>query len=143
MLPDPLSGNDPDRNQVVEPEGGSEDADLAPDHRGDDTQRAVPEVAHLANRPPQAAPLSYPGNTPSGSPVPEALTPRDAALALGACLPDGEKVPREALLADAAAELGYPDLSRQVRRALNKALKAEHNAARLRTDWDRVWRPKR
>lgn len=67
----------------------------------------------------------------------------EAALALCVCVPDGEKVERDVLLADAACELGHPKLTRKVRTAVNKALKAEHNAGRLRTDWERVWRPKR
>jgi hypothetical protein len=36
---------------------------------------------------------------------------------------------------DTALELCYPNLTRKVRRALNKALSAENNAGRLRTDW--------
>jgi len=39
----------------------------------------------------------------------------EAALALHACVPDSEKVEREALLADAARELGYPKLTKKVR----------------------------
>jgi hypothetical protein len=66
----------------------------------------------------------------------------EAALALHACVPNGEKVQREKLLLDAARELGDPKLTRKVRRALNKALNAEKNAGRLKTDWERVWRPK-
>jgi hypothetical protein len=76
-------------------------------------------------------------------PAPEVLSLDEAALALRACVPDGEKVEREALLADAARELGYPNLTKKVRRALNKALNVENNAGRLRTDWERVWRPRR
>ena len=33
--------------------------------------------------------------------------------------------------------------TRKVRCALNKALSTENNAGRLRTDWERVWRPRR
>ena len=73
-------------------------------------------------------------------PAPEVLGLEEAALALHACVPDSEKVEREALLADAARELGYPKLTKKVRRALNKALNVEHNAGRLRTDWEKVWR---
>ena len=76
-------------------------------------------------------------------PAPETLSLDDAALALHACVPDGEKVEREALLLDAAREFGYPKLTRKVRRTLNKALNAEHNAGRLRTDWERVWKPRK
>ncbi len=47
------------------------------------------------------------------------------------------------MLADAARELGYPKLTKNVRRALNKALNVEHNAGRLKTDWEKVWRPRR
>jgi hypothetical protein len=75
--------------------------------------------------------------------APEAPNSYDATLALRACVPDGEKIEREALLHDAARELGYPQLTRKVRRALNKALNVENNAGRLRTDWERVWRPRK
>jgi hypothetical protein len=78
-----------------------------------------------------------------GHAIPDAPNPHDATLALHACVPDGEKVERDALLADAARKLGYPNLTRNVRRALNKALSTENNAGRLRTDWERVWRPRR
>jgi hypothetical protein len=61
--------------------------------------------------------------------------PYSATLALHACVPDGEKVARDTLLQDTARELGHPKLTRNVRRALNQALNAEHNAGRLRTDW--------
>jgi hypothetical protein len=81
--------------------------------------------------------------THDGHTTPEAPNPYDATLALHACVPDGEKVERDALLVDAARELGYPKLTKKVRRALNKALNAEHNAGRLRTDWEQVWRPKK
>jgi hypothetical protein len=67
----------------------------------------------------------------------------EAALALHACVPDGEKVEREKLLLDAARELGHTKLTKKVRRALNKGLNAEHNKKRLKTDWQLVWKPKR
>jgi hypothetical protein len=67
----------------------------------------------------------------------------DAALALHACVPDGEKIERHTLLLDAARELGQTKLTRKVRRLLNQALNAEHNAGRLRTDWERVWKPRK
>lgn len=67
----------------------------------------------------------------------------EAALALHACVPDGEKVQREKLLLDAARELGHTKLTTKVRRSLNKALNVEHNKKRLRTDWKVVWKPKR
>ena len=44
---------------------------------------------------------------------------------------------------NASRELGYPNLTRKVRRALNKALSAENNTGRLRTDWEKVWKPKK
>jgi len=47
------------------------------------------------------------------------------------------------LLVDAARELGHSRLTRKVKTALNKALNAEHNAGRLKTDWRLVWRPKK
>ena len=67
----------------------------------------------------------------------------EAALALHACVPDGEKVQREKLLLDSARELGHTKLTRKVRRALNKSLNTEHNAGRLKTDWQLVWKPRK
>ncbi|MDP9474606.1 MAG: N-6 DNA methylase [Actinomycetota bacterium] len=81
--------------------------------------------------------------TPTERATPGAPNTQEATLALNACLPDGEKVEREGLLADAAGELGHPKLTKKVRRALNQALNAEHNAGRLKTDWQRVWRPRK
>ena len=75
-------------------------------------------------------------------PAPETLSLGDAATALHARVPDGEKVERQALLADAARELGHTKLTKKVRRALNQALNTEKNAGRLKTDWERVWRPR-
>jgi len=73
--------------------------------------------------------------------MPKVLSFDDAALALHGCVPNGEKVERDALLGQAARELGYPNLTKKVRSTLNKALNAENNAGRLRTDWERVWKP--
>jgi hypothetical protein len=42
-------------------------------------------------------------------------------------------------LARADRELGYPTLTKKVRRILNKALNSENHAGRLRTDWEHVW----
>jgi N-6 DNA Methylase/Eco57I restriction-modification methylase len=67
----------------------------------------------------------------------------EAALALHACVLEGEKVQRETLLLDAARELGHTKLTRKVRRALNQAINSEHNAGRLRTNWERVWKPRK
>ncbi len=92
-----------------------------------------------------AARLGSPQGIPEAtlpSPPPEAPNPYDAALALNACVPDGEKVEKDALLLDAARELGHSRLTRKLKTALNKALNAEHNAGRLKTDWRLVWRPK-
>jgi hypothetical protein len=58
----------------------------------------------------------------------EAPNPSNAALAIRACVPDGERVEHNLLLMNAARELGYLNLTREVRRALN----IEHNAGRLR-----------
>jgi hypothetical protein len=79
----------------------------------------------------------------NGHATPAAPNLYDAALALNACIPDGEKVERDLLLTDAARELGYPNLTRKVRRVLNQALNVEHSAGRLKTDWQRVWRPRK
>jgi hypothetical protein len=92
---------------------------------------------------PQRQISDEPTDDPVEHPAPDAPNPYTTALALHACVPDGEKVERDVLLADAAHELGYPNLTKKVRRALNKALNAEHNAGRLRTDWQRVWRPRK
>ncbi len=76
-------------------------------------------------------------------PAPEALTLDEAALALHTCVPDGEKVERHTLLLNTARELGQAKLTKKVRRILNQAINAENNAGRLRTDWERVWKPRR
>ncbi|MEJ7819641.1 MAG: N-6 DNA methylase [Rubrobacteraceae bacterium] len=105
---------------------------LPPEHRGDGGPA----------RPEERQP-TLPGQARPDPPAPEAPNPYNAALALNACLPDGQKVPKDALFQAAARELGYPKLTKKVRSALNKALNAEHNAGRLKTDWKLVWRPKR
>lgn len=71
--------------------------------------------------------------------------PPEAIELLHACIPDGERVAREDLLERAAWRLGHRQVSRGVRRALNKAIAAEHKARRLRVDpgWTQVWRPKK
>jgi len=75
--------------------------------------------------------------------APEIPNLYEAALALNARVPDGQKIECEALLANAARELGHPSLTKKVRRALNQALKAEHNKGRLRTDWKLVWKSRK
>ncbi len=80
---------------------------------------------------------------PAERPTPEAPNPYEATLALHACLPDGEKIEHGDLLQDAARELGHQKLTRKVRSALNKALNKEHNAGRLKTDWELVWKPEK
>jgi len=60
-------------------------------------------------------PASEPAPATVTPPAPEVLALEEAALALHACVPDSEKVEREALLADAARELGYPKLTKKVR----------------------------
>jgi len=91
----------------------------------------------------QPQPPRDPGDDPAENPPPEAPNPYGAALALNACVPDGQKVPKDALLQNAARELGHPKLTRKVKTALNKALNTEHNAGRLKTDWKLVWKPKK
>ena len=78
--------------------------------------------------------------TSAERPTPEVPNPYEATLALNTCLPDGEKVEHGVLLQDAARELGHQKLTRKVRSVLNKALNAEHNAGRLKTDWKLVWK---
>jgi hypothetical protein len=114
-----------------------------PDQQTDTAKPAPQQEARSPNGTSQPHLPADQTDAPAGHPAPEAPNLYDAALALNACLPDGEKVERDALLANAARELGHPKLTKKVRRALNKALNVEHNAGRLRTDWERVWRPKR
>jgi len=104
----------------------------------DPTEKALSVTASSHHQVPDE-----PQDTLFERPAPEVLSLDDAALALHDCVPDGEKVERDVLLGQAAHELGYPNLTRIVRRALNKALSAENNAGCLRTDWERVWRPKK
>ena len=80
--------------------------------------------------------------TPTDRPAPEAPNLYEAGLALHASLPDGQKVQKDALLHDAARHLSHQKLTKKVRSALNKALNAEHNAGRLKTDWQLVWKPR-
>lgn len=58
-------------------------------------------------------------------------------------LDGGVEVERENLLRDAASELGHPQLTKEVRRALNQALNVENNAGRLKTEWEHVWKPRK
>ena len=81
--------------------------------------------------------------TPTDSPAPEAPNLYEAGLALHACLHDGQKIEREPLLQAAARQLGHQNLTKKVRSALNKALNAEQNAGRLKTDWELVWKPRK
>lgn len=97
---------------------------LQPTLEGDQQPNLLDQTA--ANRPAPVVPNLY-----------------EAGLALHACLPDGEKVQKDALLQDAARELGHEKLPKKVRSALNKALNAEHNAGRLKTDWKLVWKPRK
>ena len=76
-------------------------------------------------------------------PAPEAPSSADVVQALHTCIPDGERVERDKLFMDVARELGYPKLTKKARRTLNKTLHAENNAGRLKTDWERVWKPKK
>jgi len=115
-----------------EPEGGDKDA-----------EEPAPEDDRPSSGGPQhRSPDDREEDTGDGR-MPEAPNLYEAALALNACVPDGAKVERDTLLQDAARELGYQRLTRKVRRVLNQALNAEHNAGRLKTNWQLVWRPKR
>jgi hypothetical protein len=116
---------------------------LPPEHRGDATDSTEPVGDASSGAASQPTLAGYSEDSLADNLVDAAPTLRDAALALHACgVPDVEKVARERLLLDAARELGYTKLTRKVRRVLNKALNAENNAGRLRTDWERVWRPR-
>jgi hypothetical protein len=97
----------------------------------------------LAITPQPQAPSEPEDATQDGTATPETPNLYEAALALHVCLADGQQVEHGTLLADAARELGHPKLTKKVRRALNKALNAEHNKERLKTDWQRVWKPRK
>ena len=117
---------------------GSEPEEQANGTAEPDLTEKAPSVAASSNR---HVP-DEPQDTLFERPAPEVLSLDDAALAIHACVPDGEKVERRALLVNAARELGHTKLTKKVRRTLNKALHAEHNAGRLKTDWNEVWKPR-
>jgi hypothetical protein len=117
-------------------------------HEPEDSTQPSPEHHGDANEP---TPDQSSGTPPEATLFPDnevetkntILSIEEAALALHACVPEGEKVQRERLLLDAARELGHTTLTKKVRRSLNKALSAEHNKKRLKTDWRLVWKPKK
>lgn len=124
------------RNPTDTTREGKDSSHLQSDRRGD-ADEPVPDLR--SDTPPEAT--LFPDNeieTKNTIPSME-----EAALALYACVPEGEKVQRDELLLDAARELGHTQLTRKVRRALNKSLNAEHNAGRLKTDWELVWKPRK
>ncbi len=109
---------------------------LSPEHRGDADKPAPGQEGD-----PSPEETLFPDNeveTKNAIPSIE-----EAARALHDCVPEGEKVEREMLLLDAARELGHTKLTKQVRRALNKALNSEKNAGRLKTNWQLVWKPRK
>ena len=114
-----------------------------PEAKANDARPDPTEEAPSATSSPQHQASEEPQDALFERPAPQTVSLEDAALALHACVPDGEKIDRHTLLLDAARELGLTKLTRKVRRALNQALNAEHNAGRLRTDWERVWKPRR
>lgn len=114
-----------------------------PEERSNDAARQDPTVqTRPATAPSPAQPPGEPQDALFQPPAPETLSLQDAALALHASLPDGQKVRREPLLHEAARRLGHQKLTKRVRSTLNKALNAEHNAGRLKTDWQLVWKPR-
>ena len=114
-----------------------------PEERTENARQPSPaEKTSFPNGAEQPQPTRDPIDDP-GAPPPEAPNPYDAVLALNACVPDGQKIQRDALLQDAARELGYTKLTRKVKTALNKALNTEHNKDRLKTDWEKVWKPRK
>jgi hypothetical protein len=116
---------------------GSEDSSQPlPKHRGGVDE---PDPDQRSGTPPEAT-LFSDNEVEANNTLPSI---EEAALALHACVPEGEKVQREKLLLDAARELGYTKLTKRIRRSLNKGLNAEHNKKRLKTDWQLVWKPKR
>ena len=135
------------------PQAAEERHEYAPDPPVHETPEPNPQTdaakpaPQQGTRPPnstsQLQPPADETDAPAGHPAPEAPNFYKAALALHACLPDGQRIERDPLLQDAARELGYEKLTKKVRRALNKALNAEHNAGRLKTDWERVWKPRK
>lgn len=140
--PDPQQPTEPRPQQTPSlPLAAESRSRYAPPFRNPDPEEetdGVPQEASSPNGDNQSQPTRDP--KADSAPPPETPNPYDAALALNACVPDGQKVQRDALLQDAARELGHPKLTKKVRRALNKALNAEHNAGRLKTDWERVWK---
>ncbi len=114
-----------------------------PDQQTDAAKPAPQQATRSPNGASQPQPPDDQTEALAGDPAPEAPNLYEAALALNACLPDGQRIEREPLLQDAAHELGYEKLTKKVRRALNKALNAEHNAGRLKTDWEHVWKPRK
>jgi hypothetical protein len=130
---DPTSEQPQDlADKTPEPEDSSQPP---PEHRGAD--ELAPD--QRSDTPPDAT--LFPDNEVETKVTTPSI--EEAALALHACVPDGEKVQRERLLLDAARELGHTKLTKKVRRSLNKALNAEHNKKRLKTDWQLVWKPKK
>jgi hypothetical protein len=120
-------------DETPEPEDSTQPS---PEHSGD-TDGPTPDQS--SGTPPEAT--LFPDNEVETRNT--ILSIEEAALALHACVPEGEKVQRERLLLDAARELGHTTLTKKVRRSLNKALSAEHNKKRLKTDWRLVWKPKK
>lgn len=136
----PQQEGDPDQTR---PESSEDTTPNNPDH-------SQPPPRHRGSPQPTLADGQQPNllDRNDSEPPAERAAPKipnlyEAALALHACLPEGQKVEREPLLHDAARELGHQKLPKKVRSALNKALNAEHNAGRLKTDWRLVWKPRK
>lgn len=71
------------------------------------------------------------------------LSPMELSNVLQQCVPERGSIDRQELLQAAARRLGFEKLNRRLRSRLNKTISADNQAGRLRTDWERVWRPKR
>jgi len=61
--------------------------------------------------------------------------------ALHSCVPTTSPILREELLHEVARKLGFAKLGRNIRSRINRTIGAEVRAGRLRTDWEKVWKP--
>jgi hypothetical protein len=129
----------PERPQnLADATSESEDSSLLPPGHNGGVDEPAPN--QRSDTPPEEATLFPDNEVETKDTIPSI---EEAALALHACVPEGEKVQREKLLLDVARELGHTRLAKKIRRALNKALNAEHNKRRLKTDWQLVWKSRK
>jgi len=60
---------------------------------------------------------------------------------LHSCVPNDGPVSREEVLHDVARKLGFAKLGHNIRSTINRTIGAEVRAGRLKTDWQKVWKP--